>query len=402
MSDEMKALEQEVREGTALIQATDKKLTERLEQGLSGAVKREELAKIEAATVAAADRLDEVERKFLAEASKRQIVEALDEKQGRKLEATCLGDYFKSGKLSDDARKYMLAVGSSDNSTAHYVVMPPTMATDILALLRQTSPMEQICDVQTIDGTEWTQVEVTAGGSAGRVTERGTRSETSTATLGEKRITAHGYYVYPTVTQEVLYKASSFDLGAFVMEDGNLEIQELVDDDYIDGNGVGRPFGLTTNATLQAAYTATGSATTITSFDCLKTATGAIHETFLPNARWMMKRSTFITLSTLKNGVGDYLLQPVTSAMPAQLMGYPIVFNGYMPAIADYATNPYFIAFGDFRAGYKIVQSRFMLLIRDEVTSPGYVKLYKEIKKGGDVRTRNGGQAINLVKIAAS
>jgi HK97 family phage major capsid protein len=274
--------------------------------------------------------------------------------------------------------------------------MPAAMATDIMGLLRDVSPMEQICDVQTIDGTSWEQVKVTAGGSAGRVAERGTRSETNTPTFGKLKIDCHGYYAYPTVTQEQLFMANGVDLGAFVMNDGNLEIQELVEADYLTGTGVGCPFGLLANATLTGAAKVSGASATLLNFDAFRNMTGAIHDSFLGGARWMMKRATEVALAILKDGAGNYMLQGVAAGMPTSLMGYPISYNGFMPAIG---AGTYPVAFGNFQQGYSIRISRFMLLIRDEITSPGYVKMYKEIKKGGDVKRTD---AISLLKIAAS
>lgn len=397
MTDELKQLEENIREGIALIQQTDKKLSERLEAGLSGVVKREEIAKIEETMTKLANDADERERKFLAESSKRAVTTVLDDAKSRLNKELDLCGKYLSGAVSRD--EYRKLADGSDNSTSHYVIAPPTVATEILTILREFSPMMQICGTQNIRGKEWEQVRQTAGGSAGRVSERGTRTATTRPTMGKLKITAHGYYAEPTVTQFELF-ASDIDLGAFFMQDGNEEMMELVETDFVSGDGVDKPFGFTGNATLQAAATVTGSASTIASFDPLRTATGAIHETFLPNARWMMKRSTEVTLAKLKDGAGVYLLQPVTAGMPSQLMGFPISYNGYMPAIADYATNPYCIAFGDFKAGYKIVTSNFMLMLRDELTSKGSVILYKEVMTGGDVILRVGGQAINLVKIS--
>jgi HK97 family phage major capsid protein len=78
------------------------------------------------------------------------------------------------------------------------------------------------------------------------------------------------------------------------------------------------------------------------------------------------------------------------------LFGYPISYDGYMPAVE---ANAYPVAFGDFKRGYKVVTNSLVMSLRDEITSPGYIKFYKEIQKGGDVRRTD---ALVLIKVAAA
>jgi HK97 family phage major capsid protein len=185
-------------------------------------------------------------------------------------------------------------------------------------------------------------------------------------------------------------------LVALVNRDASEEIRELVEDDYLNGTGVGRPFGLLANATLQAAAIHSGHASTIPTADPLLRMIYGVNERFLPNARWMMRRATELSLMLLKDGTGRYVWQPsMQAAVPNALFGYPISYNGFMPAVG---ASAFPVAFGDFRQLYQIVANTLVMSLRDEITAPGYVKLYTEIQKGGDVRRTDAGI---LLEVAA-
>jgi len=402
MSDQLTQLMEQMNQALTDMRSIDQKIDARVQAGLSNAVKQEELAAATTAATKAANAVEELERKMLASPARHTLITPEAQRKSE-LAAQCalVGQYYLSGDRDAYNGKLHELAMATDNSTGSFVIAPPTMADGVLEMLTTFSAMEQVCDVETIDGTVWERTKQTGRASAGRVSERGTRSETTTPTFGKDRIGTDGYYWYPTVTQEQLAMTKDFDLGAFVMNDGNYEIQALAEADYLTGDGVNdKPNGLLANTTLQAAAKITSDADGLgVSFDPLANMTGAIHESFLPNARWMMRRATLVAITLLKKGTGEYLLwlDPTGSA-PDRLSGFPIAYNGYFPAVSDYATNPYPVAFGDFRQ-YKIIHSRFMLLLRDEITSPGYVKMYKEVKKGGNVRRT---EAFSFLKITAA
>lgn len=398
--DELKQLSEDLAKGIADVRAIGETMDRRLSDGLSNVVKKDELEKALADSKRLADQVEEVERKFLAQ-SARQIVTDPAAARGSRLaqERESLGQCLLGATPAQEM--YRTLGMATDNSTGHFIIMPPTMADGILEILRDFSAFEQVADVETIPGVTWERLKQTGGGSARRGSERGTRTETGTPTFGKDVIETGQYEAYPALTQQQLALTTAVDLASFVERDQDFEIQELVEADYISGTGVGGyPKGLTANATLQAAAQVTGSANSLgTSYDPLRKMTGDVHENFLPNARWMMKRSTEVLLSLLKDGDGKYLWQEsIAQGQPNTLFGYPISYNAYMPAVSAYATNPYCVAFGDFRQ-YKVIRSRFMLMIRDEITSKGNVLFYKEIHKGGDIRRT---QAFSLLKIAAS
>jgi hypothetical protein len=69
-------------------------------------------------------------------------------------------------------------------------------------------------------------------------------------------------------------------------------------------------------------------------------------------SRWMMADSTLAAIRKLKDSQGHYLLEPdVRAGIPNTLLGYPVVINNDMAAMA---TGVKSILFGDFTAGYVV------------------------------------------------
>lgn len=401
MADETTQLAEELKAVITEARQLNEKAAKREADGNSAVLLKESVDKALAEGTRIATEVEKLEAKFLASSTRQVITDPTEARLSAvRGESVMVGQYFKTGKLSDDYSNVIKLAMATDNSSGHQVIMPPTMGTGILQRLRDASTMEQVCDVELIDGVTWERLKQIVGTGAGRTSERGARAATTMPTFGKDRIDTGSYYTEPAMSQELIYMVKDFDLGAYVMDDGNMAMQDLAEADYMTGTGVGGyPLGVLANTTLQAASVHSGSASGLgTSFDPILNMTAGVHETMLQNSRWMLRRATEVSISLLKGGDGKYLWQPsIAAGVPNTIFGYPVNYNGFMPLISDYATNPYPVIFGNFKEGYKIIISRFMLLIRDEVTSKGNVIMYKEIKKGGDVRRT---EAFSLLKIA--
>jgi HK97 family phage major capsid protein len=419
MSEQLKALEEQLQQAVADMRSFNEKLEAARAAGGDNPIKAEQLDK---AMKAAEDATAQVE------ALEARLKTLEDQPAGRRTKAAFAGDevnpdrvaadHWIRGQATADDREYlvrgmggsgeiikqmvdaggspMYAALATDNTTGHYIIMPPAQAAELMELLRTESAMEDLASVEVIEGDSWEQVKVTAGVTSGWTHERATRTATTDPTFGKDKIDLHSLYAYPTLTQKQVYM-SNFDVVGFINNEIAESMSGIKETAYIAGTGIGQPYGLTTNATLQAAAEVSGHASTINSADPFIKITYGIHEKFLANARWQMRRATALALALLKNGSGEYIWrQTLMAGQPDLLCGYPIRYNGYMPAVGA-GTFP--ASFGDHKQGYKIIKNRFVLSLRDEITAPGFVKFYVEMQVGGDVRRT---EAVKLLKIAAS
>lgn len=240
------------------------------------------------------------------------------------------------------------------------------------------------------------------------MSETGTRSETNVGEIGKYEIFAHEMYAMPVATQKLL-EDSAFNLENWLVSRLARRFGRLENTAFVGGNGVGQPRGFTTYATDSAGdstrtwgkiqYVPSGASGAFTSSnpaDALYDLVFALKADYLPNASWLMARSTLALIAKFKSGMGDYLLNPRMSAgTPFSLLGYPVVLAEDMPTIAS---NSLSIAFGDFR-GYTIADRVGISVLRDPYTTKGLVKLYSRKRTGGGVVDFD---AIKLMKFAAS
>ena len=110
---------------------------------------------------------------------------------------------------------------------------------------------------------------------------------------------------------------------------------------------------------------------------------GTVKEAYLPNSRFLTRRSVITLMRKLKDTTGQLLWQPsLVLGVPESFAGYPITRAEDMPAIA---TNSLSLAFGDFAQAYQVVDRQGVRVLRDNLTSKPYVKFYTTKRTGGAV-----------------
>jgi len=117
----------------------------------------------------------------------------------------------------------------------------------------------------------------------------------------------------------------------------------------------------------------------------LRTVVKSMKTGYLPNARWMMNRTTHQALMNLKNGDNEYFLQrDLTQAGATSLFGHSIVINEDMDDI-DEAADSAPILFGDFARAFQIVDRVGVSMLRDPYTTPGSIMFYTRRRTGSMV-----------------
>jgi HK97 family phage major capsid protein len=291
--------------------------------------------------------------------------------------------------LEADERKAMSAGSDPDGG---YLLPNSTMGMAVTKLYDQ-SIMRQIADVQTISTDKIEGVIDNSEADAGWVAELGTRSDTTTPTVGRWEIQAHEMYAMPKISQKLIDDAAT-DVEAWLSAKIADKFGRVEGTAFWAGTGVGQPRGLasyTTAATADSSrawgqfeHVVTGANGDFhtTQFDPVHSLMGAFKDHFLTNAQFVMRRSVRTKARLLKESTTNrYLWEPgMQVGAPERLMGYPVRVDEYMPALA---TGSLSLAFGDFRQAYTIVDRMGMRTLRDPYTAKPYVVFYTTKRTGG-------------------
>jgi HK97 family phage major capsid protein len=284
-------------------------------------------------------------------------------------------------------------------------IAPPEVEHSITLRIRHSSPMRDICSVQTVSSAIYRKVFSIQGAASGWAAETAPRLETAPPVLTNLDVPCFDLYAVPAASQSLLNDAL-VDIEAWLaMEcEDAFALQET--QAFITGSGVTQPKGLLASPVAADSaslpwgtlgYIPSGAAGTITTLDPIMDLTYAPRVQFRPNARFILNKKTTALLRKIKDSVGDYIWQPpVQAGGPASLVGYPVTEVETMP---DPAANSLSIAFGDFAKGYLIVDRAGINVLRDPYLSKPNVLFYTTKRVGGAVQTAD---AIKLLKFAAS
>lgn len=294
-------------------------------------------------------------------------------------------------RLSGDERKALSAGSDPDGG----YLMPTPMVGRMVSKVYETSIVRQIANVQPISTDALEGIVDNGEAGAGWVNETGSRTESTTPTVGKYRIEAHEMYAEPRVTQKLLDDAS-VDVEAWLamkVADKFGRVEGLA---FWRGNGVGQPRGMadyTTAATgddsrawgvIEHINTGASGDFHTTKADPLHDLIGAFRDQYLHHALFTMRREVRTKIRKLKEATTDrYLWEPSLQAgTPDRLLGYPVRIDQYMPALG---ANSLSLAFGDFREAYTVVDRLGVRVLRDPFTAKPYVKFYTTRRTGGGV-----------------
>ena len=286
----------------------------------------------------------------------------------------------------------MKAMQVGVDSEGGYLVPPATVGR-IVRRVYDASTMRQIATVQTISTNDLEGLTDRDEAGYGWVAETGSRADTSTPEVGKWRLEAHEMYAMPKATQKLL-DDSAVDIENWLAMKVADRFARVENDAFLNGDGVGKPRGLftyTTAATADSSRTwgqfehiVTGASADFhtTKADPLFDVMSKIKNQYLNNARWLTRREVIAKLRKLKEATSDqYLWQPgMQMGQPDRLLGYPIVIDQDVPAIAASSLS---MAFGDFAEAYTIVDRIGMRTLRDPFTAKPYVVFYTTKRVGG-------------------
>lgn len=314
--------------------------------------------------------------------------------------------YMRKGETAQLSTLEAKALSIQSDPDGGYLV-PAETETEIGRALSDASPIRSIAGVRQVSGAVFKKPFATTGPATGWVAETAARPETASPTLAELQFPTMELYAMPAATQSLLDDAV-VDVDQWIAEEVRNAFAEQESAAFVNGDGVTMPRGFLTETQVDDAswswgnigYHVTGNAGAFAASDASDVLVDTIYSLkagHRQKANWVMNRRTQGEIRKLKDGDGNYLWQPATSAEGnATLMNFAITEAEDMPDIAADATA---IAFGDFREGYLIVDRLGVRVLRDPYSSKPYVLFYTTKRVGGGVQNF---EAIKLVKFGTA
>lgn len=255
----------------------------------------------------------------------------------------------------------------------------------------------------------------TRGTGASWVGETESRPATATPKLVDIAPPMGEIYTNLQATQQMLDDVF-FNAGQWLAAEASDAFGESESDKFLNGSGINAPKGILTYPTAATAdatrafgtlqYIPSGAASTllalntstgVSPLDAFQTMVFSMHPGYRGNAVWLMNSMTLGAISTLKDSLGRFLVQPsVIAGQPSMLLGYPIVEAMHMP---DIGANTLPVAFANLQRGYLIADRTGTRVLVDPFSDKPRVGYYVTRRLGGCV---NNSRCIKLLKIAVS
>lgn len=345
-------------------------------------------------------------------------VEAMEKKMGRpgatgdvdpdKAEhKAAFGKFLRKGIDDGLGELQQKAYNITTDADGGYAV-PEELDRDILELMRDISPMREVCNVITVGSSDYKKLANKGGTTGGWVDEDDARAATNSSQMAILTPFMGEVYAYPQATQQMLDDVF-FNAEQFIEGECAATFAEMEGAAFTTGDGTKKPKGFLayTTATTADGARAFGTLQHIVSGaaadwaasnpqDKLLDVVYALKKGYRTNARWMTSKAMLADVRKLKDAEGNYIWRPgLEAGQPDTLLGYGISENEDMPAKAANALS---IAFGDFKRGYTIVDRIGTRILRDPYTNKPFVGFYVTKRVGGFLADSN---AIKLFKFSA-
>ncbi|RTR01945.1 phage major capsid protein [Halomonas nitroreducens] len=311
------------------------------------------------------------------------------------------GSFIRKGREEGLRELEQKALNITTDSDGGFAV-PEELDRNILDLLRDESPMRQVCNQITVSTSDYKKLVNLGGAGSGWVGETAARPETGTPTLAQVAAYMGEIYANPQASQTSLDDLF-FDAEAWLNAEVAREFAEQEGAAFLSGDGVNKPKGI-----LDYAFATTGDAAR--AFGTLQEIHSGVSGDFVAddlvklvytlkkgyrgNAGWMLPMLTLFKVRTMKDAQGNYIWRPgIEAGQPSSLLGYAVNENEDMPAVA---ADAHAVMFGDFRRGYTIVDRIGTRVLRDPFTNKPNVGFYTTKRVGGMLTDSQAVKALTL------
>jgi HK97 family phage major capsid protein len=283
---------------------------------------------------------------------------------------------------------------AGNNPQGGYFIRPERSATMVQRIF-ETSPVRGVANIETTssDILEFLidDDEATSGGWVGETSSRG---DTDTPDIGLLTIPVHEQFAQPKATQKMLDDAG-FDIESWLSRKTTNKMTRVENTAFVVGDGSQKPKGFltlpawTTNTTatqdgvyerdaIEQVNSGTSGAFT---GDGVKRLQSSLLEPYQPGAVFACRRHSWGSIVILKDGEGNYLLDPRSfkTGDTLSLLGKSVIFMDDIPIAAADSLS---LVYGDFGMGYTIVDRIGFRVIRDELTLKPFIKFYVTKRTG--------------------
>lgn len=128
----------------------------------------------------------------------------------------------------------------------------------------------------------------------------------------------------------------------------------VMENNYLNGSGINQPLGVFVASDMGIDSSRDVESTVSGSFatDDFISVEGELKQQYRKNAAWLMSRAALTRVRKLKDGEGDYLLNPnLREGGNQTLLGYPLMISEYCPSLTS---GNYGAILGDFSFYYII------------------------------------------------
>jgi HK97 family phage major capsid protein len=368
----------------------DRRLKEIAAKGHADPLTEEKIDKHSAAIGDLQKQLTEVEKK--AGRAALGATSQVDEQKQAHAEhrKTFVDGFLRKGETSglEELQRKALSLGvNADGGFA----APQDLDRAIYEVQLKYTPMRECCTVITVSNEKYEQLVNIHGLSGGWVSETGARAATNTPQFAQFKPLFGELYANATASQRVLDDAF-FNLETHVASEIGKTFGLLENAEFTNGAGVAgtSPKGCLAYTPSAAPVFGTniglvksGTAGTITA-DTLFDVMPKILKGYRNGANWMGAVATFTAIRKLKDSQNRYLWEPSMQAgVPPQLLGYAIVENEDMPAVAASANV---LLFGNFKQACVIADVVGTRFLRDPYTNKPNVMFYATKRVAHGVR----------------
>lgn len=308
------------------------------------------------------------------------------------LEQRAFDGFLRHGRDSlgaDEIRALRVADGQAGGYLA-----PDQFLAELLKELAEVSPIRAAASVRPTSAGSVVQPKRTGRLTAKWVGETETRPGTE-PTYGQIETPVHEMACWVDVSNTLL-EDSAVNLEAELSSDFAEEFGRLEGEAFVHGDGIKKPVGLMTDATVPVALN--GNATTLQP-DALIALMYSLKAMYRNRGAWLMNGTTIAAVRKLKDGQGNYLWQPsYVAGQPETLLGRPVVEAVDMD---DVGAGGFPIAYGDIASAYRIYDRVGLSVLRDPFTQAtnGITRFHARRRVGGAVIRPD---AVRKLKMATS
>lgn len=316
-------------------------------------------------TTAAADPTGEVEARnkaFRAWAAKGPMALSTDELralpglnvQGNGSEITLRFSDSRTRRQAEQRAQTVTTTGGG------YLIADAFMARLEKSLLYFGGMMEEADVFETATGAplDWPTYDDTA--QKGAILAINTAVSNQDVTFGQVTFDAYKYSSKQVLVPVELMQDSAFDINAVVADVLGERLGRILNEHFTTGTGSAQPNGIVT-ASSAGKTGATGQTTSVTYDDLVDLIYSVDRAYRAQGAKFMTADSTVKAIRKLKDGNGMPIWQPTVQAgEPDSLLGYPLVVNNDVAAMATSAKS---ILFGALKK-YKVRRVKDITLLR--------------------------------------